>query len=101
MQKANFKQKYYKQIFNLAEKHNLTMDQVVNIYFDQFKFVKESIRLKEKVSIKLKGFGTFVYQERKDKKIKELYERKILSKGSSKDGNRDQSDQSNGGCSDI
>lgn len=90
MQKGNFKQKFSKEIWQLAVKHNITPDKVVDIYFDQFNFVVKSIRNNEKSTIKLKGLGKFVYNERQALKLAELKqkknEREILSKTSPKDG---------------
>lgn len=90
MQKANFKQKFSKEIWQLAVKHNITPDKVVDIYFDQFNFVVKSIRNNEKSTIKLKGLGKFVYNERQALKLAELKqkrnEREIFSKTVTEDG---------------
>lgn len=90
MQKQNFKHKFSKEIWQLSVKHNITPDKVVDIYFDQFNFVAKSIRNDEKTTIKLKGLGKFVYNEKLATKLTELKqkknEREILSKTSPKDG---------------
>lgn len=90
MQKGNFKQKFSKEIWQLAVKHNITPDKVVDIYFDQFNFIVKSIKNNEQSTIKIKGLGKFVYNERQAMKLAELKqkknEREILSKTSPKDG---------------
>ena len=90
MQKQNFKHKFSKEIWQLSVKHNITFDKVVDIYFDQFSFVAKSIRNNEKTTIKLKGLGKFVYNERLAMKLTELKqlknEREILSESSPEDG---------------
>lgn len=95
MQKQDFKQKFSKEIWQLAVKHSITPDKVVDIYFDQFNFVARSIRNDEKNTIKLKGLGKFVYNERLAIKLTDLKqkknEREILSKSSPEDGDRTQS----------
>jgi len=90
MRKADFKQKFSKEIWQLAVKHNITPDKVVDIYFDQFNFVVKSIRNNEKSTIKLKGLGKFVYNERQALKLAELKqkrnEREIFFKTVTEDG---------------
>ena len=96
MNKANFKQKFNKEIKQLADKHNITPDKVVDIYFNQFNFLAKSIRNEENASLKLKGLGTFAFNHKLKDKLIELKqlkdEREILSKSSPKDGDRTQSD---------
>ena len=96
MNKANFKQKFRKESKQLAEKHNITTDKVVEIYFNQFSFLAKSIRNEENASLKLRGLGTFAFNHKLKDKLIELKqlknEREILSKSSPKDGDGTQSD---------
>jgi nucleoid DNA-binding protein len=96
MNKANFKQKFNKEIKQLADKHNITTDKVVDIYFNQFNFLAKSIRNEENASLKLKGLGKFAFNHKLKDKLIELKqlkdEREILSKSSPKDGDGTQSD---------
>lgn len=92
MRKNNFKQKFSKEIWQLAVKHNITPDKVVDIYFNQFNFIAKSIKNNEQSTIKIKGLGKFVYNEKQVIKLAELNkeknESKILPKESPKDGDR-------------
>jgi len=96
MNKANFKQKFSKEIKQLADKHDITTDKVVDIYFNQFSFLAKSIRNEENASLKLRGLGTFAFNHKLKDKLIELKqlknEREILSKSSPKDGDGTQSD---------
>lgn len=89
MTKDIFKQKYNKDIRRLALKHNLSIEKVVDIYYTQFELVVKSIRDNKEVSLKLRGFGTFVYNkyiaEKLTKQKKEKDEREILHKTTSED----------------
>jgi hypothetical protein len=99
MLKANFKHKFNKELWDLGKKHNLTADKILDIYFDQFNFIAKSIRQDEKTSIKLKGLGKFVYNEKLVIKLTELKqlknEREILFKSSTQDGDGAESNQDN------
>ena len=99
MQKQNFKHKFSKEIWQLSVKHNITPDKVVDIYFDQFNFIAKSIRNNEKTTIKLKGLGKFVYNEKLAMKLTELKQKKndreILLKSSTQDGDGAEFNQDN------
>lgn len=85
MIKANFKQKFYKTIQQLADKHNLPIDKVVDMYYEQFNLMAQSVR-NDKASIKIRGLGTFEYKEKLAEKLAILKklknEREILLKAS-------------------
>ena len=99
MIKTVFKQKFDKEIKQLAIKHKISIDKVVDIYYNQFEFAAKSVRNNEKSNIKLKGFGTFVYNSYFADKLTELKEkkneRKILSQTTSEDGNGTELNQNN------
>lgn len=73
-------------IKELAIKYKLTQSEIIDIFYSQFKFAakvmsEDSFKdLNERRSVKIKGIGTFEYNERKARKITEIKNSEICKK---------------------
>ena len=82
-------------IKELALKYGLTQSEVIDVFYSQFKYVADVISkdsdkdFSERRSIKIRGLGTFQYNEKKAKKLthikKEKNERENMVETSSQD----------------
>jgi len=65
-------------IKELAIQYKLTQSEIIDIFYSQFKYVAKVMsedsfkNLNERRSVKIKGIGTFEYNERKARKITEI-----------------------------
>jgi hypothetical protein len=102
MVKDHFKQIYSQEIKKLAIKHNITVKEVVDIYFKQFSFAVNQIRednkkaIKDRSSIRLQGLGTINFHPTLAVKFQKInYDEIPRIEEASKNGNRNQLDQCN------
>lgn len=67
MVKDHFKQIYKSELKDLSNKYNLPIEEIINIYFNQFKLVIEQIRkdgdlpINQRKSIKIANLGTITF----------------------------------------
>ena len=67
MVKDHFKQIYKSELKQLSNEYKISIDEIVNIYFNQFKLIIEQIRkdsklpINERKSIKIAGLGTIIF----------------------------------------
>jgi hypothetical protein len=99
MVKDHFKQIYSQEIKKLAIKHNITVKEVVDIYFKQFSFAVNQIRednkkaVKDRSSIRLQGLGTINFHPTLAVKFQKInYDEIPRIEEASKNGNRNQLD---------
>ena len=102
MVKDHFKQIYNQEIRKLAIKHNITVKEVVDIYFKQFSFAVNQIRednkkaIKDRSSIRLQGLGTINFHPTLAVKFQKTnYDEIPRIEEAPEDGDRDQLDQCN------
>jgi hypothetical protein len=102
MVKDHFKQIYSQEIKKLAIKHNITVKEVVDIYFKQFSFAVNQIRednkkaVKDRSSIRLQGLGTINFHPTLAVKFQKInYDEIPRIEEASKNGNRNQLNQCN------
>ena len=86
MIKADFAQLYKTEISIIAKKHNLTSNEVIKIYYLQFKLIQDQMRkdyklpFEQRSSIKVLGLGTFVYYPKLAKHIQKEYGKEYRKK---------------------
>jgi hypothetical protein len=70
MVKDHFKQIYKSELKELSNKYSLPVEEIINIYFNQFKFIIEQIRkdgdlpINQRKSIKIANLGTITFHLR-------------------------------------
>jgi len=102
MLKEHFKQIYSQDIRKLAVKHNISAQEVVDIYYKQFSFTVKQIRddnkkaIKDRVSVRLQGLGTINFHPVLATKLQKIkYDEIPRIETSTEDGDGDQLDQCN------